>query len=457
VLVCASVAFAVGASVLVGWAFDIQIVTTRLPGYVNFKANTAVCLVAGSAALLARSRSARDRRASRLAAICATVVLVVAGLTLAEYVLGWCLGIDPLLVRETVRGPGTSHPGRMAPNTTLSFLFVAAALHAARSRSGRARRIAQACAFSALFLTLVALVGYLYGAHILVGLFSQTRMAVHTIVGMLALCAGILWLTAKGGWLSELTARGSGRTVAKSLLPAAFLIPVTVGMLTLGGYRAGLYDPAFGTALMAVGETVSFATLVWLCARSLNASERGRTLAGQDELTGLLNRRGFLRQGEERRGAARRLGEEALLVFIDLDGMKVINDTLGHAAGDRALVETARVLRATFRDDDVVARLGGDEFAIFAGSATVESAPSVLGRLEAHLRRLNAKPARDFTLRLSAGVTACRAIESDSIVDLLERADAQMYEQKKAKRRLASHRASLGPPRRDGTEVAVVS
>jgi diguanylate cyclase (GGDEF)-like protein len=295
--------------------------------------------------------------------------------------------------------------------------------------------VAQACAFGALFIVMVALFGYAYTAHVLVGLFSVTRMAVPTLVGMLALGVGVLWLTADAAWLAELTKRGSGRIVGRRLLPAALLLPFFVGIATLSGYRAGFYDPAFGSALMAVCETVSFAVLVWLCARSLNESERGRTLAGQDELTGLLNRRGFLVHGEARLTAARQRGEDALLLFIDLDGMKTINDGLGHSAGDGALVEAALTLRQTFRDGDVISRLGGDEFAVIASRATMHSAPAILSRLDSHLQRLNATPGRAYSLKLSTGITPCLAAEDDSLADLLALADARMYEQKQANRR----------------------
>jgi diguanylate cyclase (GGDEF)-like protein len=431
---CGAVAFVIGESVLAGWALDVPLLLTWFPGYVTQKANTAICFIACAVALLARLRSASDLRFRRVADIAATVPVVVGGLSLVEYVFGWNLGIDQLLVDDPIVGSGTSHPGRMAPNSAIAFILIGVALLAARNRSGRARRVAQGCTLAALFLVLVALVGYAYGAHVLVGLFSLTRMAIHTITAMVALGVGTLWLTHDGGWLGELTSGGGGGRVARRLLPAALLIPVAVGLFSLSGYRAGFYDPAFGAALMAVAETTSFATLVWMCARSLNDNDRGVKIAAQDELTGILNRRGFLLHAEERRLVARRLHEDALIVFIDLDGMKTINDQLGHAAGDRALVETARMLRATFRDGDVIARLGGDEFAVFASRATMQTAPWMLSRLDGHLARLNAEPGRDFTLKLSTGVSSCLAADDASIVALLELADALMYEQKAERR-----------------------
>ncbi len=431
---CAAVAILVGSSALIGWACHVQILVTGLPGYVSLKANTALGFVAGGIALFFHGRATRDRHLRWLVSSCVTLLVVVGGLTLSEYLFGWDLQIDQLLVHEAVPSNGTSHAGRMAPNTALAFALLGVALQAAGRESDFRRRVSQACAFGTLFLVMTSFVGYLYGAHVLIGLLSLTRMAVHTIVAMLALGVGTLLLTADGGWLIELTTPGPGGIVARRLLPAAFLVPMTIGIVTLTGYRAGLYDAAFEAALVAVAETVSFAILVYTCARFLNETARAKTLASLDELTGLLNRRAFLIQGNEWLASAHRLGADALVFFIDLDEMKGINDRLGHAAGDRALVETARVLRATFRDADLVARLGGDEFGVLATRATMESAPAILNRLESHLARFNAEPGHDFGLSLSAGVTPYRAADGGRIGDLLERADARMYERKQAKK-----------------------
>ncbi len=72
--------------------------------------------------------------------------------------------------------------------------------------------------------------------------------------------------------------------------------------------------------------------------------------------------------------------------------MKAINDGFGHSMGDSALVETAQILKKTFREGDVISRLGGDEFAVMVGRATMHSVPAILARLDAHLERLNGAP-----------------------------------------------------------------
>ena len=95
-------------------------------------------------------------------------------------------------------------------------------------------------------------------------------------------------------------------------------------------------------------------------------------LAHEDSLVGLPNRRGFMRALERLIDRVVRYDEKAALLFVDVDGLKVINDSFGHQAGDEALMQTARLLVGGVRRSDIVARLGGDEFAILLGHADEE-------------------------------------------------------------------------------------
>jgi len=164
--------------------------------------------------------------------------------------------------------------------------------------------------------------------------------------------------------------------------------------------------------------------------RECMAQEELRNLALTDELTGLYNRRGLFALAGQQLKLARRNHQCALLFFADLDGLKQINDRLGHFEGDIAIRRVARILRDTFRDSDIVARLGGDEFAILANEASLDSQKDIWRRLK---QNLSAEGSRDprYSFSLSVGVARFDPRSALTLNDLLEYADQAMYEVKR--------------------------
>jgi diguanylate cyclase (GGDEF)-like protein len=153
-------------------------------------------------------------------------------------------------------------------------------------------------------------------------------------------------------------------------------------------------------------------------------------LALTDELTGLCNRRGFMAIAERQLKIGHRTGRGILLFFMDIDGMKQINDSFGHGEGDRALKRMAKALKMTFRDSDVIARLGGDEFAVLAIEASDNSESAIRARLSEDLRSVSAGESR-YTLNLSLGAVRINICSNASIGEWMVRADQAMYEQKR--------------------------
>lgn len=167
------------------------------------------------------------------------------------------------------------------------------------------------------------------------------------------------------------------------------------------------------------------------------AHERLRVQAVHDGLTGLLNRRGFAEASRQQVALATRTGTPLLVVALDLDGFKQINDTHGHSVGDAALVEMAVVLKATCRTSDLVARLGGDEFVLMLMNTPPGDADKVRARLDAALAARNAEPGREYALVTSIGIVAWEPDASGtqaSIPALLQAADLAMYAHKRAGR-----------------------
>lgn len=152
------------------------------------------------------------------------------------------------------------------------------------------------------------------------------------------------------------------------------------------------------------------------------------TLALVDELTGLSNRRAFLAFGQQQLHLAVREQRTPAVLFMDLDGMKRINDTYGHPQGDRALVEVGQILLRTFRASDMAARFGGDEFCVllFEGA----HAASAMARLEVELIDWNTKGGGPFKLSLSMGAARFDWRVPAEMEELVAEADRAMYEHK---------------------------
>ena len=180
--------------------------------------------------------------------------------------------------------------------------------------------------------------------------------------------------------------------------------------------------------------------------RALEA--RLAALSEHDELTGLLNRRGFRRMAEHELRVGRRLGRRGAVLYLDMDGFKRVNDVHGHAEGDAALRTVAEVLRTGVREGDLTARLGGDEFVVYAtGASTADEGEALAARLRELLARANATATaagRPYCLRFSVGVAL---VETGEDLDaVLTRADAALYARKLARRAGASRPGDAASP-----------
>ncbi|MFZ5775218.1 MAG: diguanylate cyclase [Thermodesulfobacteriota bacterium] len=163
--------------------------------------------------------------------------------------------------------------------------------------------------------------------------------------------------------------------------------------------------------------------------------EKLRESVVTDELTGLYNRRGFMTLAEKLVKISGRERTDLVLIYIDFDNMKWINDTLGHAIGDEAIIETAGLLRDTFRVADVIARIGGDEFVVLCtDNTTLGNQEAILARLKERIDNVNALPSRQYPLSMSFGLARLCHDAPCSISELLSQADQAMYRDKEEKK-----------------------
>jgi diguanylate cyclase (GGDEF)-like protein len=154
-------------------------------------------------------------------------------------------------------------------------------------------------------------------------------------------------------------------------------------------------------------------------------------LAHRDSLIDLPNRRGFMRELERLIARVDRYGINAAMLFVDLDGLKMINDSFGHRAGDEALIQVANLLASGVRHSDVVARIGGDEFGILLESSDEDAARETASRLINQISGCEFKhDGEELPLSVAIGVGMIDSLDTpDAIMD---RADEAMYRRKAA-------------------------
>lgn len=175
-------------------------------------------------------------------------------------------------------------------------------------------------------------------------------------------------------------------------------------------------------------------------------AEELQALSLQDGLTGLYNRRGFITLGEHQLKVAMRSLTQLSLMFADLDGLKYINDTYGHAMGDRAIIAAAHLLQNTYRQSDIIARLGGDEFAVLHICSSVNCCNTLMERLQENLDKYNNTLDQPFRLSFSTGFAFYDPKQPLTLEQMLAQADALMYEKKKAKKAASQGLPAAGTP-----------
>ena len=217
---------------------------------------------------------------------------------------------------------------------------------------------------------------------------------------------------------------------------AASVALSVVGSIALGvliALLAGIdvrIKVAMSAIIPALVTPVPYHAYYRMLARLYRMQDALHVLSITDELTGLYNRRHFIDQARQRLDLARRDGRPLSIAVIDIDHFKSINDGFGHAAGDTALREVARAMRATLRVTDVTGRLGGEEFGLLLAVALPDAA-AVVEKLRLAIGALEVDCAGSrISCRISTGIAAFPEHGSD-VDTLMRRADHALYEAKR--------------------------
>jgi PAS domain-containing protein len=268
-----------GCLVLCGWIFHVPVLKSVLPGLVTMKVNTALGIAFSGIPLWLLLPADSNNRKTYIARFLAIFVALLGAASLSEYLFGWNLGIDQLLISDPEGSLGTTSPGRMAPTSATAFVAMGLALLLLDWKTRRGHRPAQGLSLWVGMIAILAITGYIYHATALYRILLYTQVALHTAVALFVLSVAIIFARPRTGIARDLTSEGPGGVMARRLVPAIIFIPILLGWIALKGQNAGLFGAKLGFALYATATTFVFAALVWLTARKINEEYEQRSAA----------------------------------------------------------------------------------------------------------------------------------------------------------------------------------
>jgi diguanylate cyclase (GGDEF)-like protein len=429
---------AVSISYLIGWLLLWRVlVTAPWPPALFVMPLSALSCALAATALLFALRAAPVWRTRVLAAVVAGLAMIV----LLEYLLGLSGGLERYLYGEQTRAVlAGSYPGRPAPQSALIMLFLGLALWYLADKRAYRNDFADLGIGLALFMSFMILMGHFYQAEALyqaAGGGMVGMSAVETLL-TLGLSLSALCLNPQGV-VATFLGEGPVGAAKRRIIPVIVIVPVVLGLLQYALVNSRALEFSLALALTVTATIVVFlAVSEWISRflvrleeertgiyvkRETQAKQEGMT----DMLTGLMNRRGWDQAVKEAEARCRKENTNACVIVIDLDGLKKINDTEGHARGDEFIRRAGNALKIGARRDDILARLGGDEFACLAVGALPEHANEILKRLSTAMAKANVPASLGYAMRDLAG----------SIPAAFQEADQAMYTHKRARKAAA--------------------
>ena len=425
---CLLVVALIALTVFGGWLFPAF--AAHLPAFATRMSTPMALTVLLCALSLAVSETGSHLSLPTAAKYIAGQAGILASLILFESAYRAFPAVDVLL--EADRAPGNT--GGLPVHSPAAFVLLSVTMILVSSRSIMFRRIADGLVPLMCLVAMVLLSENLFGA------FGLVRLSADNMISpLLLMCLVLLtWVVAmrqadRGIW-SIFVGAGIGSRIARAFAPVLLVIPFLIEVartrILLKDLVPEQYGAAILTSLAAGMSLVLLLILVW----RINSMEKEiHDLTLRDELTGLYNMRGFYLLGEQTLRLAQRAELPFSVLFIDLDGLKKINDDLGHNVGSAYLAETGELVMACFRETDVKGRFGGDEFVV-AGQFSMVGIEVAASRLKAAAAEHNEKNPRKYPLSLSIGFVTLDHPSNESLKELVRRADELMYREKRSKK-----------------------
>lgn len=388
------------------------------PGWSEMSIFTAIGLLyaAGSLALSVPKASSLAHHASPLAA-------------------AMVIGIGAAVLLLNTRGVNTAGGYDLpSPQTAGTFLVLGTCLVLYWFRSYRVATDTGLVILWAMILFMIG--GHVFHAVSIYATPDGRLVAAHTLVALFLLATVIVGRVAlQGSIFSILINSGLGSRIIRNVTGVIVVVPFLVFAIVGYLYESGTLPASFTRAVFAPLVVIGvFFTIGWMSVRINQLEQSLRSQSVTDELSGLLNRRGFAAVTSHLVNASHRSDTPLTVFYFDLDGLKEVNDTLGHATGSLMIKRFSGLLNETFRKSDVIGRIGGDEFAVLA-TVDRKDALTLADRLAASTRRANASPHVAFQLSYSIGFSQLTSADQNAFDQAMTIADGFMYEMKNARRR----------------------
>ena len=277
---CALATFGIGASVLAGWSFGLDVMQRLGLGGIHMLPITAVTfMIAGTSLWLQRASGRDSGYRWYIARGLALLVLAIGAVTLAERVFEWDAGIDQLFFRETLRGLRYRPIGRMATNTAVTFALVGAALFLLDGQTRRVRQTAHWFSTLGIAIAMLALIGHLYEATPLYKVDTAAAMAVPTACAFFTLSVGILSARPNASWAGRIVSRTGTGMLARRLLLALTIVPVVLGWLFILAREGNVVSREVGVAILVIAVMAIQLTVLIRAAAIVQRGERAQALA----------------------------------------------------------------------------------------------------------------------------------------------------------------------------------
>ncbi len=264
----------VSSVTLLGLYFPVPVLSDILQTSGKIKANTLFAFMLAGVSLFFLTKEPGTPQARLIAQACASLVLLIGMATLLEYITGRDLGIDQLLLKDTGRLAATHAPGRMPPNTALTFFLTGLAL--LFSHGFYRIRFAQ---FLTLIVSLAGLfnsMAYVYGAETLHNGLRHMQMPIHSAALFLILSTGMIFARPECGLMESFTSDAMSGVLARSLIPLGILVPFLFGWMNLAGQQADFYGTAFGLTLVVFSNSIFFVSAFGLAVGFFRRAELAR-------------------------------------------------------------------------------------------------------------------------------------------------------------------------------------